>query len=118
VGDLDYRLPTANGGAFFMGGAVSYRTSVDAYVGGSKLAIPDNGVNRWSRSIPFKIDGYALVDARLGYDFPGDRVTASVWGKNIFNKYHVQNVISYNDIITQSTGMPSTYGVSLKVRWK
>lgn len=118
VGDFDYRVPTSSGGTVFMGVGVNYRTSVDAYVGGSSLSIPDNGVNRWTRSVPFKIDGYALVDARLGYDFPGDRLTMSVWGKNVFNTFHVQNVISYNDIITQATGQPATYGVSLKVRWK
>ncbi|WP_408586001.1 TonB-dependent receptor [Novosphingobium sp.] len=118
VGDIDYRVPTAAGGAVFMGAGVNYRTSVDAYVGGSTLAIPDNGVNRWTRRVPFKIDGYALVDARLGYDFPGDKLSLSVWGKNVFNTFHVQNVISYNDVITQATGQPATYGVSLKVRWK
>ncbi len=117
VGDLDYRIPMGSGGAVFVGGAVNYRTGVDAYVGGSELAIPDNGVNRWTRRVPFQIDGYALVDARLGYEFPGERATVSIWGKNVFNQFHVQNVISYNDIITQSVGMPATYGVSLKVRW-
>ena len=68
--------------------------------------------------MPFKIDGYALVDARIGYEFPGDRITVSAWGKNVFNTYHVQNVISYNDIITQAVGQPATYGISLKVRWQ
>lgn len=118
AGDIDYRIPTASGGAVFVGAAVNYRTSVDTYVGGSSLAIPDNGVNRWTSRIPFKIDGYALVDARLGYEFPGERITVSAWAKNVFNTFHVQNVISYNDIITQAVGQPATYGVSLKVRWK
>ena len=118
VGDVDYRLPTASGGALFAGASVNYRTSADAYVGGSILEIPDNGVNRWVRRTPFKIDGYALVDARLGYEFPGERATISIWGKNIFNKFYVQNLVSYNDIITRSTGMPVTYGATLRVKWK
>ncbi|MGD9664699.1 MAG: TonB-dependent receptor [Novosphingobium sp.] len=117
VGDIDYRLPTASGGELFAGAAVNYRSKVDTYVGGSTLAIPDNGVNRWIERVPFNIDGYTLVDARLGYQFPGERLTASLWAKNVFDKYHVQNVISYNDIITQSTGQPRTYGVTLKVKW-
>ena len=118
AGDIDYRVPVGTGGTFFVGGAVSYRSSVDAYVGGSTLEIPDNGLNRWISRVPFKIDGYALVDARIGYEFPGDRITVSAWGKNVFNTYHVQNVISYNDIITQAVGQPATYGISLKVRWQ
>ncbi len=118
VGDVDYRIPTATGGEFFVGGTVNYRTYVDAYIGGSDLQIPDNGVNRWLNRVPFRIEGYALVDARIGYNFPGERLTISAWGKNVFNKFNVQNVISYNDIITQATGQPATYGVSLRVRWQ
>ena len=118
IGDIDYRIPTASGGELFVGADVNYRSYVDAYIGGSQLSIPDNGVNRWLNRIPFRIDGYALVDARLGYTFPGERLTLSAYGKNIFNTFNVQNVISYNNIITQATGQPVTYGVSLRVRWQ
>lgn len=118
VGDVDYRIPVSSGGEVFVGAGVSYRTYVDAYIAGSQLQIPDNGVNRWVNRVPFRIEGYALVDARIGYTFPGERLTVSAWGKNVFNTFNVQNVISYNDIITQATGQPATYGVSLKVRMK
>ncbi|WP_176593216.1 MULTISPECIES: TonB-dependent receptor [Sphingobium] len=117
TGDVDYRIATGNGGSVFVGGSVNYRSDVDAYIGGSILRIP-GAPARSIKPYPFRIDGYTLVDARIGYDFPGDRLTISAWGKNIFNQFNVQNVISYNDIITQATGMPTTYGVSLKVRFK
>ncbi|MBC7519823.1 MAG: TonB-dependent receptor [Sandarakinorhabdus sp.] len=117
VGDIDYRIPTASGGEVFVGAGINYRTYVDAYIGGSELQIPDNGVNRWLNRVPFRIEGYALVDARIGYTFPGEKLTLSAWGKNIFNTFNAQNVISYNNIITQATGQPATYGVSLRVRW-
>lgn len=115
-GDIDYRIPTASGGEVFVGAGVNYRTYQDAYIAGSDLQIPDNGVNRWLNRTPFRIDGYALVDGRLGYTFPGDKVTVSAWGKNLFNTFNVQNIISYNNIITQATGMPAMYGFSLRVR--
>ena len=118
VGDIDYRVSTSSGGEVFVGAGVNYRTYVDAYIAGSQLQIPNNGVNRWLNRTPFRIDGYALVDARIGYTFPGARLTVSAYGKNVFNTFNVQNVISYNNIITQATGMPATYGVSLKVRLK
>ena len=111
-------VPTSAGGEVFVGAGVNYRTYQDAYIAGSQLKIPDNGVNRWLDRTAFRIDGYALVDARIGYTFPGDRITMSAWGKNVFNTFNVQNKISYNNIITQATGMPGTYGVSLKVRLK
>lgn len=117
-GDIDYRIPTASGGEVFVGAGVNYRTYQDAYIAGSDLQIPDNGVNRWLNRTPFRIDGYALVDGRVGYTFPGDKVTVSAWGKNLFNTFNVQNIISYNNIITQATGMPAMYGFSLRVRLK
>lgn len=117
VGDIDYRIPTANDGEFFVGTSVNFRTDTPAYIAGDELEIPDNGVNRWLNRIPFNIDGYTLVDARIGYTFPGNKLTLSAWGKNIFNTFNVQNIISYNNIITQATGMPVTYGMSLRVRW-
>ena len=118
VGDVDYRIATGSGGELFVGGDINYRTYVDAYIGGSELSIPNNGVNRWLNRVPFRIEGYALVDARAGYTFPGQRLTVSAWGKNVFNTFNVQNVISYNNIITQATGQPATYGLSLRVRWQ
>ena len=118
AGDIDYRVPLENGGTVFVGGGVNYRTGADTYIGGSVLQIPDNGVNRWLTRIPFNIDGYALVDGRIGYEFPGEKVTVSAWGKNIFNTFHVENVISYNDVITRAVGQPASYGVTVKVRWK
>ena len=117
TGDIDYRVPTGNGGTVFVGASASYRSDVDAYIGGSSLKIPP-APYRSIKTFPFRIDGYTIVDARIGYEFPGDRISISAWGKNVFNKFNVQNIISYNDIITQATGMPATYGVSLRVKWK
>lgn len=117
IGDIDYRIPTANDGEFFVGTSVNFRTDQAAYIAGDELEIPDNGVNRWTNRVPFNIEGYTLVDARIGYTFPGERLTLSAWGKNIFNTFNVQNVISYNNIITQAVGMPVTYGLSARVRW-
>ena len=118
IGDIDYRVPTSSGGMVFVGGTVNYRTSVDAYVAGRNIPFPTTQNFHSLYQYPFLIDGYTTVDARLGYDFPGEKVTLSVWGKNIFNTFSVTNSISYNDIITRSTGMPVTYGLSLKVRFQ
>lgn len=117
TGDIDYRVQTSAGGEVFAGVGVNYRTYQDAYIAGSQLQIPNNGVNRWIDRTAFRIDGYALVDTRLGYTFPGEKLTVSAWGKNVFNTFNVQNKISYNNIITQATGMPATYGVSFRVRF-
>lgn len=117
IGDVDYRMPVGSGTAF-LGGTVNYRSSIDAYVGASRLAFPAGvGSNRTLLEYPYRIDGYTLVDGRLGYEFPGDRVTVSAWGKNIFNTYNIQNAISYGPVAVRAAGLPTTYGVSLSVKW-
>lgn len=116
MGDVDYQMPLAGGGTLAMGATISYRSEVDAYPAGS-LEVPDNGVNRWSDRVPFEIDSYAIVDARLAYTFPNDRMTVSAWAKNAFDDFYVTNVISYNDAITRTVGMPRTYGVAFTMNW-
>ena len=116
MGDVDYQMPLAGGGTLAMGATLSYRSEVDAYPAGG-LEVPDNGVNRWSDRVPFEIDSYAIVDARLAYTFPGDRMTVSAWAKNAFDDFYVTNVISYNDAITRTVGMPRTYGVAFTMNW-
>lgn len=117
VGDIDYRMPLSSGANLAMGATVSYRSSVDAYAAGSVLQVPDNGVNRWSDRVPFEIDDYALVDARLAYTFASGDITLSAYAKNVFDEFYVSNVISYNNAITRTVGMPRTYGVAFTMNW-
>ena len=112
--DGDYRTKLANGAEIFMGATVNYRTSQDAYIGASTLTIPASAMARTLSPTPFVIDGYTTVDARLGYTFPGDQFTLSVWGKNLTNTDYATNKVSNNDVIVEQPGMPVTYGVSLK----
>ena len=117
IGDVDYQIPLAGGGTISMGATASYRAAVDAYAAGSQLQVPDNGVNRWVDRVPFKIDGYWLLDARVAYSLPGDRVKISAWAKNLADEFYVTNVISYNNAITRATGMPRTYGIAVNMTW-
>lgn len=112
--DVDYRTKLANGGEFFLGGTVNFRTSQDAYIGARTLTIPASANARTTSPYPFVIDGYTTIDARLGYTFPGDHFTLSVWGKNLTDKTYATNKVSNNDVIIEQPGMPVTYGVTLK----
>lgn len=117
MGDIDYQLSLSNGGILSAGATVTYRSSVDAYPAGGTLQVPDNGVNRWTDRVPFEIDSYTIVDARLAYAFPGDRMVISAWAKNVSDEFYVTNVISYNNAITRTVGMPATYGVAFTMNW-
>ena len=61
---------------------------------------------------PFVIDGYATVDAHLGYAFPDGHSTLTAFGKNIFNKFYATNIVSENDVIARQAGLPAEWIVS------
>lgn len=111
--DADYAIPLSNDDEFFVGATVNYRTEADTYIGGGTIPFPNRADARTLSRFPFVIDGYTLVDARIGYRFPGQQLTISAWGKNIFNAFNVQNIVSYSDAIVRQVGEPATYGVTL-----
>lgn len=113
--DAVYHARLANGGGPFIGATVSGHSSQDAVIGGNHITIPTTAISRTAPGIdhPFEMDGYATVDGRLGYEAPGGRWKAYVWGKNIFNKYYTVNVITINDSTSRYAGRPATYGITV-----
>lgn len=111
----DYRMQTASGGTPFFGASVNGRSSADTVPGGRTI-IAVNTVN--SRVLPglvypFRTNGFATVDGRIGYEAADGRWTAMVWAKNIFNTYYWTNVVTASDFSARYAGMPATYGVTL-----
>ncbi|MFW2828710.1 TonB-dependent receptor [Sphingomonas sp. ID0503] len=111
--DAEYRVPLGDSLKLFVGAAANYRSSTVAVVGGRTNpvgAIP-------ARDGLFVIKGYTLVDARAGIASADDRWRAQLWGKNIFNKYYWNNVVSLADVIGRYTGMGATYGVTFAYKF-
>lgn len=65
---------------------------------------------------PFVIPSYAVVDARIGYEFANGRFKIMAWGKNVFDKYYVTNAAHYLDTTVRFTGMPATYGITFSIK--
>ncbi|MFN3513824.1 MAG: TonB-dependent receptor [Phenylobacterium sp.] len=64
-------------------------------------------------------DGYALIDARLSYELPGERWAASIWGKNLTDETYFTSRIDLRDtwgFDYNHLGAPRTFGVTLAVR--
>jgi len=102
--NVDYRHELGNGGAPFVGFTVNAKSGQDAAIGGSSATLPVMPGNRFRIAPgvgphPYTIDGYATVDARLGYE-------------NIFDKYYWTAVIPSNDSSARLAGRPATYGVT------
>ena len=102
VSDAEYDFPLSGGLSAFVGGNVSYRSSAFAAFG---------------ENPEFKINGYAVVDARAGVELDGGRLRLQVWGRNITNKYYWVQVTKLLDTVTRTSGMPVTYGVTLSGRY-
>lgn len=59
------------------------------------------------------ISDYVLVNLRLGIGGADQRWKATVWGRNIFNRYYWSAAYLSNGTFVRMNGMPATYGVSL-----
>ena len=116
--NADYRVERGNGGTILMGVGVRGQTSSVATLDGREIEFRRLASDRNASGIgkPFVIPSYTVVDARVGYEFPGDRFKVMVYGKNIFNEYYVTNANHYLDTTVRFTGRPRTYGITLSVK--
>jgi outer membrane receptor protein involved in Fe transport len=116
--NLDYRYEMANGGAPFVGVSANGHSSSVTVPGGDDIGVTPSATTRVALGVsrPFMTNGYATVDARLGYAAAGGRWEAFLWGKNIFNKYYWTNVVTASDFTARYAGMPATYGVTVRFK--
>jgi outer membrane receptor protein involved in Fe transport len=113
--DVDYRTPLGARGdrELFMGLTYNYRTDADAYIGGSRIPLPDRDDIRTLYERPFIIDGYTTVDARLGMSFLESGLRVTAWGKNLTDEFYATNLVSNNDVVMRMVGQPRTYGLTV-----
>jgi len=102
VEDTEYLHPITDRWSAFAGGDVSHRTA-------SFAAFGDDA--------DFEIHGYTLVDLRAGIESPDGKWRAQLWGRNVLNQYYRLNVSRFVDTVASTTGMPATFGVSLRARF-
>lgn len=101
--DIDYRFHVNDRLGGFLGANISYQTRTNGVLGANPQ---------------FNIPGYALVDLRAGVEDPAGLWSVSVWGRNVTNKYHLQTAVFSYDTIVRFAGMPATYGISFKIRYR
>jgi outer membrane receptor protein involved in Fe transport len=102
VEDTEYAHPIMDRWSAFFGGDVSHRTESFAAFG---------------NNADFEIHGYSLVDLRAGVESPDGKWRAQLWGRNVLNQYYRLNVSRFVDTVASTTGMPATFGVSLRARF-
>lgn len=108
-GDINYERDLTDDLRGFAGLNLSYRSST------SSIFVPPNAPQ--PNLEPFDIDAYTLVDGQIGVEASDGRWKAFLWGKNMFDKYYVTNVIRISDVIVRFPGMPATYGGTLSFKF-
>jgi iron complex outermembrane recepter protein len=100
---INYDHPLTDQWSGFVGAQLSYQTRTSAAIGS-----PDG----------FVMPAYSLLDLQLGVQSQDGRWRAFAWGKNVLNRFYLNNIVSLEDAVTRYTGMPATYGVAVNYRFQ
>ena len=117
--DGEYRYTLPSGGSPFFGITVNSRSVSDSAFGASEISYPAAPTTHVAPGIvyPDLINGYSLVDLRLGYESADEKWKVMVWGKNVFDQYYWTSVITASDTTTRLTGRPMSYGITLSYKF-
>ena len=115
--NADYKYDLG-GSAISVGAGLRGQASSTSTLNGRSIQFRNLPGDRHAPGIdlPFVIPAYAVVDARIGYEFSDRRYKIMAWGKNILNKYYVTNANHYLDTTVRFAGQPATYGVTLSIK--
>ena len=102
VADWEYTPAISGALEGVLGVNANYRSSTNAGFGNdARLAI----------------DAYTLVDVRAGVKDADGRWSATVFVRNLTDKYYWTNVARLSDVIRRYAGQPRTYGVQLTTKF-
>jgi iron complex outermembrane receptor protein len=62
----------------------------------------------------FEMPAYGTLDLRTGLESSDEKWTLEFWGHNVTDKYYVLSVTHVIDTVAQLTGMPATFGVTVR----
>jgi outer membrane receptor protein involved in Fe transport len=65
----------------------------------------------------YDINPYALVNLNLGIEDTNNRWRASIWGKNVFDKYYWSNATQTYDDFVRYTGRPAEFGITVSYQY-
>jgi iron complex outermembrane recepter protein len=116
--NADYRVDVGDNAVTF-GAGLRGQSSSTSTLNGRTIQFRNLANDRHNTAIdrPFVIPAYAVVDARVGYEFGDERqFKVMLWGKNILDKYYVTNANHYLDTTVRFAGMPATYGITMSMK--
>jgi iron complex outermembrane receptor protein len=99
--DINYRAPVNADLTGFVGGSGMFNSSTYGTLG---------------QSPSYFIPAYKTFDARVGVE-SSHGWTATLFVRNLTDKYYINNVTSGNDATLATAGLPRTYGASIALKW-
>ncbi|WP_460989198.1 TonB-dependent receptor [Sphingobium sp. TomTYG45] len=109
VFSADYKFALSSTFDVFLGASVTARSGTESALFTGGAATPLESL--------MKIKGYGLLDLRGGVETADGRIRLEVWGRNVTNAFYVSNVNRVSDYVYRFTGMPVTYGATLRYRF-
>jgi iron complex outermembrane recepter protein len=100
---INYEHPLTDQLSGFIGAQVSYQSKTTAAIGSPSL---------------YLMPSYSLLDLQLGVQSQDGRWRAFAWGKNILNRFYVNNIVEQEDAVFRYTGRPATYGIAVSYRFQ
>ena len=100
--DAEFRWDLNDSMQAFVGTTISYQSKTNGF---------------FRPAAQFEIDGYTLIDLRAGLESADGRWNASIWGRNVTDKYYWSSAVRGSDGVVRYAGMPATYGVTLGFRY-
>ena len=95
---LTYIRPVSDTLEFLIGGDVSYKDD--------------------SLTVNQTIEGYTLVNARIGISAQDGTWSAMAWGRNLTDEYYYHSETISNCCSIRLNGQPATYGVTFSYNWR
>ena len=105
----DYEMPMHGDLIGFLGASLTARSEAVAIVGGERVVLD-------GRNDLYRMPGYALLDLRAGITSADERWRVTLFGRNVTNKFYVQNVSTDSDAIVRYAGRPATYGIDVSFK--
>jgi iron complex outermembrane recepter protein len=93
-----YEHPLTDQWSGFVGAQLSFTADETAALGSPAL---------------YNMPAYTLLNMQAGVKTQDDRLSIYLWGKNVTNRFYVNNVVELEDDVIRYTGMPITYGISV-----
>lgn len=94
----NYRHDLDNGGAIELSGSAFY-----------------SGSYFWDPINRLKEDSYVMINGEIGFQFPGERLRISVWGRNLLDELHSIYVTESGGGDAVAYARPRTFGVTAQV---